>query len=186
MFKKLEPKREWIVQDTNPIMYREIVELTFPLTQDDILAISKMISYIDASYLKQASKFKIQPGIGIAANQIGYLKQVTYIRFDEDGIEHCYLLANPKIIKRSANKLVLKAGEGCLSVKKKHNGLSIRSAIVEVEAIDIYTQKPIKIRGTKLLSACLQHEIDHLNNEFFYHRIDPIKPFDIDKEWVVI
>lgn len=177
MFAKLIPTKEWLVYDDNPLMQQKCVDLTFPLNKDDSLAIAKMISYIDASYHQLAAKYKIQAGIGIAANQIGYNKRVFYVHFNENQQEHHYLLANPIIHKQSVNKMYLKNGEGCLSVSKAHSGFVVRKQFVHVSAIDVYTQKKVQIQATGLLGVCFQHEVDHLNNLFYYNRINPIHPF---------
>lgn len=187
MFKKMIPSKDWLVYDDNPIMKQKIEDLCFPLNEKDNEIISKMISYVDASYDNQAAKYNIQPGIGIAAIQLGYAKKIIYIHLDdENGIEQKYLLANPKIVKASMNKMYIDSGEGCLSVKKKHKGYSIRNEIVFVKAFDIFANKEIEIKATGILSACLQHEIDHNNNMFFYDRINKFDPFKIEKGWKVI
>ncbi|KFB07322.1 peptide deformylase [Malacoplasma iowae] len=183
MFKKITPKSEWLVFDDNPIMKQKVEEVRLPLNDEDKDVISKMISYIDASYDGEFNKYKIRPGIGIAAIQLGYPKQIIYIHLDQDETEHKYLLANPKIIKQSLNKAFLPSGEGCLSVDRDVKGLSIRNEIVVVEAIDLFTNENITIRATGLLSMCLQHEIDHNNNIFYYDRINKEKPFYKDKNW---
>lgn len=184
MFKKINPTSEWLVFDDNPIMKQECENVTFPLSEKDIDIISKMISYVDASYNDEARKYKIQPGIGIAANQLGYPKRIIYIHLDDESQqEQKYLLANPKILKYSTKKMYIESGEGCLSVKKKHKGYSIRNAIVVVKAIDIFTEKEIEIKAEGILAACLQHEVDHTNNLFYYDRINNENPFFAEKEW---
>lgn len=183
MFKKIIPKSQWLVFDDNPIMKQEIKQVQFPLSKQDIEIISKMISYIDSSYDGTYKQYKIRPGIGIAAIQLGYPKQIIYIHLDEDETEHKYLLANPRIIKQSLNKAFLPGGEGCLSVDKDVKGFSIRNEIVVVEAIDLFTNETINIRASGLLSICLQHEIDHNNNKFYYDRINKDKPFHKEEDW---
>lgn len=184
MFKFIKPTMDWIVYDDNPIMKQEIKELTFPLNNEDVEAINKMISYVDASYQKKERKYDIRPGIGIAAIQIGYPKKITYIHLDdENGVEQKYLLANAKIIKKSVNNAYLSGGEGCLSVKKDKKGYVIRKEIVVVEAIDIFTNQTIQIRAQGILSMCLQHEIDHNNNLFYYDSINKEEPFYVDEKW---
>lgn len=187
MFKFIKPSKEWIIYDNNPIMKQKINEVTFPLTNEDIEAISKMISYIDASYNDEAKKYDIRPGIGIAAIQIGYPKQITYIHLnDENNVEQKYLLANAKIIKKSLNNAYLSGGEGCLSVKKDVKGFVVRKEIVVVKAIDLFTNNEIEIRAQGLLSMCLQHEIDHNNNLFYYDSINKLEPFSADPKWTKI
>lgn len=184
MFKKIPPKMDWIIYDDNPIMKQKINDLTFPLNEEDKNAISKMISYIDASYNDESKKYKIRPGIGIAAIQIGYPKKITYIHLDdENNNEQRFLLANAKILKKSVNNAYISNGEGCLSVKNDIKGFVIRKEIVVVEAIDIFTEKKIEIRASGILSMCLQHEIDHNNNLFYYDSINKLDPFKVEKNW---
>ncbi|MEF9985175.1 MAG: peptide deformylase [Malacoplasma sp.] len=186
MFKKVPPSKEWIVYDDNNIMRQKSQDLSFPLSTEDNDIISKMISYIDASYNNQSKKYNIRPGIGIAAIQFGYPKKIIYIHFDEQEQEHKYLLANPKIISQSFNKSFLTSSEGCLSVKKKWDGYSIRRAHIIVEAFDLFENKTIKIKAKNLLSICLQHEIDHLNGSLFYDRINKNNPLHKEEDWIEI
>lgn len=183
MFKKLEPTPKWIVYDNNPVMHQKIENVTFPLTKQDKEIISKMISYVDASYNDEADKYDIRAGIGIAAIQLGYPKKIIYIHLDDKNGEHKYLMANPEIVKESTLKMYLSNGEGCLSVKKDRKGLSIRKSIVWVKGIDLFTNKEIEVKATDLLSACFQHEVDHNNNKFYYNRINEKDPFYVEENW---
>lgn len=158
-------------------MKQKSMELMFPLTNEDNDIISKMISYIDASYNNEDIQHDIKPGIGIAAIQFGYPKRIIYIHFNENDIEHKYLLANPKIILESYNKSYLSKGEGCLSVIKSHKGISIRKSHIVVQALNLLTNENIEIKAKNLLSICLQHEIDHLNGLFYYDKINKNDPF---------
>ena len=184
MFNKIKPDKKWIIYDDNPLMKQKIHDVDFPLTNSDIEAIEKMISYVDASYEDNASKYNIQPGIGIAAIQIGYPKKIIYIHLDdEENNEQKYLLANPKIIKKSINNAYLKNGEGCLSVKKSIPGYVIRKEIVVVKAINLFTNKEIEIKASGILSMCLQHEIDHNDNKFYYDSINNENPYFVNEKW---
>lgn len=183
MFKKIMPNKNWIIYDDNSIMRQKSAQLVLPLTNEDNDIISKMISYIDASYNNEDIKYDIKPGIGIASIQLGYPKQILYIHFNENDIEHKYLLANPKIILESYNKSYLSKGEGCLSVIKPHKGFSIRKSHIIVNAFDLFTNQNIEIKAKNLLSICLQHEIDHLNGIFYYDKINKSDPFYNEKDW---
>ena len=185
MYRKIAPSRSWIVYDDNPVMKQEIKDVTFPLTKDDEEIVLKMRIYIDASFDDKGKKYDIQPGIGIAAIQLGYPKKIIYIRLMQDNQEKKYLLANPKKISESTKKMYLSAGEGCLSVKKNHEGYSIRKAIVIVEGIDLLNNnKKITVRANGLLAACFQHELDHNNNMFYYNRINKNNPYYTEKDWI--
>lgn len=183
MFKKINPDYSWIIFDSNPKMKQNVDDVILPLNDEDIRTIEKMISYVDSSYDDTYKQYNLRPGIGIAAIQLGYPKKIIYIHFDEKNIEHKYLLANPKIISHSKNKSYLSGGEGCLSVDKNYSGYSIRDERVIVEAIDLFTNKLITIDAKGMLSICLQHEIDHTNNKFFYDRINHNEPYFYEKEW---
>ena len=59
------------------------------------------------------------PGVGLAANQIGILKQIVTIFFvdQETKKETQYTLFNPNIIFYSQEKIVME--EGCLSLPEQ-------------------------------------------------------------------
>ena len=95
-------------------------------------------------------------GIGLAAPQIGILKELIVAEMEENTI----MLANPEIIDVGGSVNII---EGCLSVpdvtvdierpdKVVVRGLSEKGTIVEVKA-------------NGLLARVLQHEIDHLKGK---------------------
>lgn len=186
MFKKISPNSNWLVFDNDPIMKQEIKRVEFPLSEEDKNIISKMVSYVDYSYDGEYKKFNIRPGIGIAAIQLGYPKQIIYIHLDDNGKEEKHLLANPKIEKFSLNKAFIQNGEGCLSVKDDVKGNVVRYETIVVKAIDLFTEKEVTLKATGLLSMCLQHEIDHNNNRFYYDNINHSDPFYKDPKWTII
>ena len=59
------------------------------------------------------------PGVGLAANQIGILKQiiVVHIQDEEKKIDKIYALFNPTIINYSKETVIME--EGCLSLPKQ-------------------------------------------------------------------
>ena len=62
---------------------------------------------------------KKEPGGGLAANQIGVVKQIVtiHIKDKKKKIEKLYILFKPIIIKYSKEKVIME--EGCLSVAKQ-------------------------------------------------------------------
>lgn len=168
----LKPTKSWLSFDNEPVL-RQKCSIVEPesLSEDDLILIEKMKSYIDNSFLNKAKQFKIVPGIAIAANQLGVAKQIVYIHFLENDIEYKYLLLNPQIISTSMVKTYIETGEGCLSVNDLHPGCSIRYKKIKVKAYDYLNKKEIIIDADDLLAICLQHEIDHLNGLLFYDRI---------------
>lgn len=105
-------------------------------------------------------------GVGLAAVQVGVLKQVVVIQTDYE--EEPIILINPKIIKTKGEQTV---EEGCLSFPNKFAKV-VRPEEVEVEAMNQFGKK-IKIKGKDLLAQALAHEIDHLQGEVFIDKILP-------------
>ena len=105
-------------------------------------------------------------GVGLAAVQVGILKQIVVIHESED--EPIYVLINPEIISQSGTHIV---EEGCLSFPNKFAKIK-RPEKISIQALD-ENGKKIKITGEKLLAQAISHEIDHLNGEVFIDKIVP-------------
>ena len=105
-------------------------------------------------------------GVGLAAVQVGILKQIVVIHESED--EPIYVLINPEIISQSGTQIV---EEGCLSFPNKFAKIK-RPEKISIQALD-ESGKKIKITGEKLLAQAISHEIDHLNGEVFIDKIVP-------------
>jgi len=80
-------------------------------------------------------------------------------------------LINPKIIKKSKEKIVDK--EGCLSFPGIYLDIK-RSNKIKVRAKNISGEK-IEVEAEGILARAIQHEVDHLNGIVFYKRLNPIK-----------
>ena len=106
-------------------------------------------------------------GVGLAAVQVGVLKQVVVIDLYEEGVEP-YILINPRILKTKGEQTV---EEGCLSFPNKFAKI-VRPQEVIVEALN-ENGKKIKIKAQDLLAQAICHEIDHLNGEVFIDKIIP-------------
>lgn len=108
-------------------------------------------------------------GVGLAAPQVGILKQIITIDITvEGGEEEIYVLINPKIEKTKGEQIV---EEGCLSFPNQFAKIKRPKEIV-VTALDRNGRK-VKIIGNDLLAQALAHEIDHLNGELFIDKIIP-------------
>lgn len=106
-------------------------------------------------------------GVGLAAVQVGVLKQVIVIDIDEERKDPIVLI-NPKIVKEKGTQEV---EEGCLSFPNKFAKV-IRPAEIVVEALD-RDGKKIKIKAKELLAQAISHELDHLNGIVFVDKIIP-------------
>ncbi len=96
-------------------------------------------------------------GVGLAAPQVGILKQVVVIDISADG-DSPIVLINPEIIEMDGEQT---GEEGCLSVPGK-SGVVTRPNYVKVKALDENMEEVI-YEGTELLARAFCHEIDHLH-----------------------
>ena len=137
---------------------------------------------INSQIEKYEKKYDLRPGMGLAFPQLGLLKRIIIIVHEvEDGKFDNYIVVNPKIVSYSSEMIAAEEGEGCLSVNRDVEGHVKRYARVTVEGYDIDGNK-IRVRAREELSACFQHEIDHLDGILFYDRIDPNHKFYTDQE----
>jgi len=96
-------------------------------------------------------------GVGLAAPQVGILKQVVVIDISEEG-DSPIILINPEIIETDGSQT---GDEGCLSVPGK-SGVVTRPNYVKVKALNEDMEEVI-YEGTELLARAFCHEIDHLH-----------------------
>lgn len=117
------------------------------------------------------------PGIGIAAPQVGINKNVFWVqRFDKEGEPFEFYL-NPKIIWRSA--LLRKGMEGCLSIPDI-DGEVLRNYTIKLTYLD----KEGKLHEEMIegfTAVVFQHEYDHLNGILFTDRIKEQKNLEVSK-----
>ena len=118
-----------------------------------------------------------ETGIGLAANQIGINKRVCVINCKEPVV-----LINPEIIEKSEELFVF--GEGCLSfpddyVKtKRYKWVKVKADNHESELMfSVWNTKPgeegydkDKYLDYAYETACVQHEIDHLDGITMHER----------------
>lgn len=99
-------------------------------------------------------------GVGIAAPQVGILKNIIWVqRLDKENLPFEVYL-NPKITNYSEKKQ--RVTEGCLSIPNRSETLNSRaqSITIEYDTMDA-VHKTETIEG--FTSVIFQHEIDHLN-----------------------
>lgn len=167
-----------IVKDSNPIMRKKSLPVELPLEKEDKELLDSMLEYLIRSQDEEyAAKHNIRAGVGMAAIQVGVLKRIFVIYYD-DGAGNIvkYQLVNPKITETSVKKCALENGEGCLSVDAEHKGLSHRFFKIKMQAYDALQDKNIEITARGFDAIVLQHEYDHLDGKFFYDRIDKNNP----------
>lgn len=168
---------EDIVRDGHPALRKKSVDVTFPLTEEEVELLNKMTTYLKNSQNEEiAEKYQLRTGVGLAAPQIGVNKRLIVIHFEQDDKLYNYQLVNPKIIGHSVEQAYLTSGEGCLSVDETIEGYVVRYHRITVRAYDIDGNE-IRLRLKGYPAIVIQHEIDHLNGIMFYDHINKHNPF---------
>ena len=103
-------------------------------------------------------------GVGLAAPQVGILKQVVVI--DTTG-EDPHVLINPEIIEASGSQT---GDEGCLSLPGM-SGTVTRPNHVKVKAYNEDMEEIIQ-EGTELLARAICHETDHLHGKMYTELVE--------------
>ena len=111
------------------------------------------------------------PGIGLAAPQVGELLRLVVIDLQKDEARQPMVLVNPEIVAASAETATRE--EGCLSLPGQYADVT-RPARVKVRYFDLEGARK-EIEGEGLLSACLQHEVDHLDGVLFVDYLSALK-----------
>lgn len=116
-------------------------------------------------------------GIGLAANQVGFLKRIIVIDLQDNDdtkrVENFYplFMANPQII--DCSKEMIKDTEGCLSVPGQKIDV-LRHLSIKVRYLD-YHNKEQHLEPTNWLARTIQHEIDHLNGKLLLDYLSGLK-----------
>ena len=184
-----------IIREGNPTLRAVAEDVTFPLSDQEIILGEKMLQFLHHSQDPvMAEKLGLRGGVGLAAPQLDISKRIIAVLVpnleDADGNppKEAYSLQevmyNPKVVAHSVQDAALGDGEGCLSVARNVPGYVVRHARVTVEYFTKDGEKKrIKLKGYN--SIVVQHEIDHTNGIMFYDHINPNNPFEI-KEGLLI
>lgn len=111
------------------------------------------------------------PGIGLAAPQVGVGLRLAIVDLMKDERPEPIVLINPELV--AASEDLATREEGCLSLPNQFADIT-RPARVKVRYLDQHgTRHEIAAEG--LLSACVQHEMDHLNGVLFVDHLSNLK-----------
>lgn len=165
----------------------EILTYPNPILREE----SKPVEVFDAE-LKKFTEDMLETmyhakGIGLAAAQVGVLKQLLVIdtrpkdkegrRYDYDELTELekkitqpLILINPEIVKGHGSTTF---DEGCLSVPTFFDTVK-RFEKIDVRAKDI-NGKTIEFTVDGLLAICIQHEMDHLKGTLFIDHLSFLK-----------
>ena len=120
-------------------------------------------------------------GVGLAAPQIGVLKQIFITDFDYFKEEESFnkseiekfqqVFINPKITDEYGENFLF--SEGCLSIPDISEELS-RKNTIKIEFLD-EKFNPKKITCSGVIARVIQHEYDHLKGILFTDRISSLR-----------
>ncbi|MFV0362778.1 MAG: peptide deformylase [Suipraeoptans sp.] len=159
---------------------REIREYPDPILEKKAKPVKEMTPKLKELIEDMFDTMYEAGGVGLAAPQVGVLKQIIVIDVGED---NPLVLVNPEIINTSGEQT---GQEGCLSVPGKI-GYVTRPENVKVRAFD-ENMNERELDGEGLLARAFCHEIDHLKGQMYVdlaldglHDIE-VEPLDDEEE----
>jgi peptide deformylase len=112
------------------------------------------------------------PGIGLAATQLGVMKQIFVMDCaDKDEEPEPIVLINPEVVWRSDETAT--SEEGCLSIPEVYEDVT-RPARVRVRWLGL-DGAAHEAEFAERRAVCVQHEIDHLQGRLFIDYLSPVK-----------
>lgn len=170
-----------ITRDGNPVLRQEATKVEFPLSEENQKLAADMMEYLVISQDEALNeKYKLRPGVGLAAPQVGHSKQMTAIlipgEYEDDEPLFKGVICNPTIVSHSVQNGALETGEGCLSVDEDVPGFVPRHDRITVRYQNL-AGETIKIRLKDYPAIVFQHEIDHLHGILYYDHINKNDPW---------
>ena len=111
------------------------------------------------------------PGVGLAANQIGVLKQIIVVDVSKsEGEKKFITLINPVISEGEGS---ITGEEGCLSVID-YEAMVKRFQKIHVTAQDV-DGNPVTFDAEDRFARIIQHEVDHLHGKLFIDHLSALK-----------
>ncbi len=138
---------------------REIIQKGDPVLGKKSHPVTKFDAKLHALLRDMRDTLTAARGAGLAAPQIGILRQVVVLLDEEDRMVE---LVNPEIVATSGEQDGL---EGCLSLSGLY-GFVKRPMEVTVRAQN-RRGEPITITGRGIVARCLCHELEHLDGQLF-------------------
>lgn len=108
--------------------------------------------------------------LGIAATQVNIPKSLIIVNMSNNYTKQALTIINPKIIYKKYDSI---NEEGCLSFPNIFVKIK-RHRDIFVSFFDINNKKHY-LKCNRMLSICLQHEIDHLNGITIYDKVNNLK-----------
>lgn len=180
-----QPSAKQVVEKSSESLYH------LELTGDFFMALRRIFIYPEEVLKKRANEITsfddsikklaedmaetmyAAPGVGLAAPQVGESKRLVVIDapIDEEKTTGLLKLVNPELVAKEGK---IEYEEGCLSLPELYEKVTRFSKVV-VKAIDLNTEREIKLEAEGVFAIALQHEIDHLNGVLFIDHLSPLK-----------
>ena len=152
-----------------------------PILREKALPVTEFDQSLDETAQSMLETMYVSSGIGLAAIQVGILKQIIVIDLksgEEDiRLREPHVFVNPKILKKFGSTV---SEEGCLSVIDFRGDIE-RAEKILVEYMDVKGNIH-QINANEMMSICLQHEIDHLNGILFIDHLPALKQKMVKKK----
>jgi peptide deformylase len=150
---------------------REIVTLPDPVLRRKTRKVIDFGPELQSLIEDMIETMRAEPGVGLAANQVGVSQQVIVVEYpeneeDEDAQPKLYVVVNPEFTRLSEEKVV--GTEGCLSLPGFLGNIERHEAVV-VKGLSRRGQ-PVTIKAKGWTARIFQHEVDHLNGVMFVDR----------------
>ena len=152
-----------------------------PILRKKALPVTEFDQSLDQTAQSMLETMYVSSGIGLAAIQVGILKQIIVIDLNSGeqdiSLREPHVFVNPKILKKFGSTV---SEEGCLSV------IDFRGDIERAEKI-LVEYEDVKgnihqLEAHEMMSICLQHEIDHLNGILFIDHLPVLKQKMVKKK----
>lgn len=158
-----DPMRVYKINNReDSILLRTSSEMVIPDAEDVVLTnfIDRLLSTVQDS---------MSMGVGIAAPQVGILKNIIWVqRFDKDEFPFEYYL-NPVITHYSQEKQDCR--EGCLSIPDRSDTTRIRAETIVIRH-DLMEGNTVNDTISGFTAVIFQHEIDHLNGILYLDHLE--------------
>jgi peptide deformylase len=152
-------------------MVREIVIWPDPVLKKKASPVQRVDDSIKALVNDLFETMYAADGVGLAAPQVGVLKQVIVLDTTPRQPESKPVaMINPQIIAKEGST---RYSEGCLSVPGEAEEVD-RAAKVTVKFLDVSGQEQT-LEADGLLAVAIQHETDHLQGTMFVDYLSPLK-----------
>ena len=152
-------------------MVREIVIWPDPILKKKASPVSQVDDSIRSLVNDMFETMYAADGVGLAAPQIGVLKQVIVLDTTPRQPESKPVaMINPQIIAKEGTT---RYSEGCLSVPGEAEEVE-RAARVTAKVLDVSGREQT-IEAEGLLAVAIQHETDHLHGTMFVDYLSPLK-----------